>query len=157
MSPLVIKQKRRAELEREVGARIASLPDKRHGVVYADSPWSFELYSRVTGMDRAAENHYPTLSLAGIKALERIAARAAALFGWITVPRVPAGLETMAAWGFAYKLNFAWVKDRLGTGYWFRNQHELLLIGTRASPRDAMAARDLGAGSTALAEAGCGP
>jgi N6-adenosine-specific RNA methylase IME4 len=23
------------------------------------------------------------------------------------------------------------VKDRLGTGYWFRNKHELLLVGTR--------------------------
>jgi N6-adenosine-specific RNA methylase IME4 len=26
---------------------------------------------------------------------------------------------------------FVWVKDRIGTGYWNRNQHELLLIGTR--------------------------
>jgi N6-adenosine-specific RNA methylase IME4 len=26
-----------------------------------------------------------------------------------------------------------WVKDRIGTGYWFRNQHELLLVGTRGA------------------------
>jgi N6-adenosine-specific RNA methylase IME4 len=26
---------------------------------------------------------------------------------------------------------FVWVKDRIGTGYWCRNTHELLLIATR--------------------------
>jgi N6-adenosine-specific RNA methylase IME4 len=25
------------------------------------------------------------------------------------------------------------VKDKIGTGYWFRNQHELLLVGTRGA------------------------
>jgi len=24
-----------------------------------------------------------------------------------------------------------WSKDRIGNGYWFRNKHELLLVGTR--------------------------
>jgi N6-adenosine-specific RNA methylase IME4 len=32
---------------------------------------------------------------------------------------------------FQYKSNFAWAKDRMGTGYWSRSQHELLLVGTR--------------------------
>ena len=31
------------------------MPDKRYGVIYADPPWQFEPYSRITGMDRAAE------------------------------------------------------------------------------------------------------
>jgi N6-adenosine-specific RNA methylase IME4 len=26
-----------------------------------------------------------------------------------------------------------WLKDRIGTGYWFRNKHELLLVGTKGS------------------------
>jgi N6-adenosine-specific RNA methylase IME4 len=26
-----------------------------------------------------------------------------------------------------------WVKDKAGTGYWFRNRHEMLLVGTRGS------------------------
>ena len=37
----------------------------------------------------------------------------------------------MGAWGFAYKSNLVWVKDRFGTGYWSRNRHEHLLIGAR--------------------------
>jgi N6-adenosine-specific RNA methylase IME4 len=39
----------------------------------------------------------------------------------------------MAAWGFEYKSHFAWGKNRDGTGYWNRNTHELLLIGTRGN------------------------
>jgi N6-adenosine-specific RNA methylase IME4 len=37
----------------------------------------------------------------------------------------------MAAWGFDYKSNFCWGKYTDGTGYWNREKHELLLIGTR--------------------------
>ena len=58
------KRARRAQLEAELGARQRALPDKRYGVIYAGPPWRFEPYSRITGMDRAAENHYrPALSL----------------------------------------------------------------------------------------------
>jgi N6-adenosine-specific RNA methylase IME4 len=39
----------------------------------------------------------------------------------------------MEAWGFAYKSQFIWLKDRPGTGYWSRNIHEILLVGTRGS------------------------
>ena len=76
------KRARRARLEAELGARQRALPDKRYGVVYADPPWRFEPYSRVTGMDRAADNHYPTSPLAEIKALdvEFIAAADCVLF-----------------------------------------------------------------------------
>ena len=45
----------------------------------------------------------------------------------------------MSAWGFAYRSNIVWAKDRLGTGYWTRNKHEHLLIGARgAIPAPAM-------------------
>ena len=37
----------------------------------------------------------------------------------------------MDAWGFEYRSNFVWAKDRFGTGYWNRNKHELLLIGVK--------------------------
>ena len=35
------------------------------------------------------------------------------------------------AWGFEYVSNLVWVKDKIGLGYWVRNQHELLIIGRR--------------------------
>jgi hypothetical protein len=82
-------------------------------------------YSRVTGLDSAAEAHYPTMTFDAIKALDiaLIAADDAALFLWATVPMLPQALEVMAAWGFVYKTHIAWVKDKDGTGYWFRNKH----------------------------------
>lgn len=54
------KQNRRMEREAELGARQCALPDKKYGVIYADPPWRFEPWSRETGIDRAADNHYPT-------------------------------------------------------------------------------------------------
>ena len=63
-----------------------------------------------------------------------IAAENCALFLWATVPMLPHALEVMAAWGFEYRTNWAWVKDKIGTGYWNRNRHELLLLGVRGSP-----------------------
>jgi N6-adenosine-specific RNA methylase IME4 len=32
------------------------------------------------------------------------------------------------------KSSFCWVKDKAGTGYWNRNKHEILLLGTRGHP-----------------------
>jgi hypothetical protein len=39
------------------------------GVILADPPWRFEPWSRETGMDRSADNHYPTRPLGAIMAL----------------------------------------------------------------------------------------
>jgi N6-adenosine-specific RNA methylase IME4 len=127
------KRERRARLEVKLGARQRALPDQRYGVILADPPWRFEPYSRVTGMDRAAENHYPTSALEDIKALDvrSIAAPDCVLFLWATAPMLPQAIEVMAAWGFVYKTCAVWAKDRIGTGYWFRNKHEILLLGTR--------------------------
>ena len=75
------------------------------------------------------------MSLAEIKALDvaSIAAPDCVLFLWATAPMLPEALEVVAAWGFSYKSHFIWAKDRTGIGYWNRNQHELLLVGTRGS------------------------
>jgi N6-adenosine-specific RNA methylase IME4 len=138
---LAEKKARRAQLEAELGARQRALPNKRYGVIYADPPWRFEPYSRVTGMDRAAENHYPTSPLAEIKALDvkSIAAADCVLFLWATAPMLHQAIEVMEAWGFTYKTCAVWNKDRIGTGYWFRNKHEILLVGTRGHvPAPAM-------------------
>jgi N6-adenosine-specific RNA methylase IME4 len=130
------KRERRTEREIELAAFQAALPQKRLGVVYADPAWRFAPWSEETGSDRAADNHYATSTLTQIKALDvpSIAADDSVLFLWATVPMLLEALEVMAAWGFAYKTHFVWAKDRVGTGYWNRNQHEVLLVGTRGNP-----------------------
>ena len=37
------------------------------------------------------------------------------------------------AWGFQYKTHAIWDKTKIGMGYWFRGQHELLLVATRGN------------------------
>ena len=130
---LKAKQERRSERERLTATKILTLPTKRYGVIYADPEWRFEVWSRLTGMDRAADNHYSTSAADVIKSRDvaSIATHDCVLFLWATAPMSPQAFEVMAAWGFTYKTQVVWVKDRVGTGYWFRNQHELLLIGTR--------------------------
>lgn len=125
------KKEKRQEKEQVLAAKILAMPDRKFGVIYADPPWSFEPYSRETGMDRSADNHYPTSQADNICAIQVPAADDAVLFLWATAPMLPHALRVMEAWGFAYKSHIIWGKDRIGTGYWVRNKHELLLIGSR--------------------------
>lgn len=135
------KKARRARKEKILAGIQSALPTKKYGVIYADPEWRFEVYSRDTGMDRAADNHYPTTATDAIcqRPVGDIASDDCALFLWATAPMMPDALRVMTAWGFEYKSQCVWVKDRIGTGYWFRNQHELLLVGTRGKvPAPAM-------------------
>jgi N6-adenosine-specific RNA methylase IME4 len=135
------KQARRAARETELGSRQQALPARKYGVVVADPEWRFEPWSRATGMDRAPDNHYPTSCLEVIAARDvaSIAADDCVLFLWATAPMLPHALVVMAAWGFDYKSHYIWGKDKIGTGYWAREKHELLLVGTRgAIPCPAM-------------------
>jgi N6-adenosine-specific RNA methylase IME4 len=133
LSSTQLKQARRAAKEAALAAKILTLPDKKYGVIVADPPWRWEPYSRETGMDRAAENHYPTSVIEEIATLpvSNIAAADCALFLWATVPCLEHALVVMRSWSFTYKSQFVWVKNKIGLGFWNRNKHELLLIGTR--------------------------
>jgi N6-adenosine-specific RNA methylase IME4/ParB-like chromosome segregation protein Spo0J len=107
--------------------------DRRYAVLYADPPWHFEVYNERSGVERAAGNHYPTMPLEEICALpvSYLATDAAALFLWTTAPHLQESFDVLAAWGFEYKTTVVWVKDKIGLGYFVRNQHELLLVATR--------------------------
>jgi len=126
---------RRAERETAVAGKIAALPNKKYGVIYADPEWKFETYSAKGKLETSAENSYTTSDLDAIKARDvpSISAGDCVLFLWATVPMLPQAIEVMAAWGFTYKSHVIWEKDKGGTGYWFINWHELLLVGTRGS------------------------
>jgi N6-adenosine-specific RNA methylase IME4 len=129
------KKKRRAARERDLAEKTREASKKLgvglFGVIYADPPWRFEPYSRDTGMDRAADNHYPTMEVAEIAALNIPAAPDCVLFLWATAPMLPQALSVLEAWGFDYRTHFVWAKPKIGTGFWNRNQHELLLLGVK--------------------------
>jgi ParB/RepB/Spo0J family partition protein len=130
--------KRAARIEKcvELSNRNAPLPrDRKYPVIYADPPWRFETHSEETGRDRAADNHYPPMTTADICALPvaDLATPDAVLFLWATAPMLPQALEVMDAWGFSYRSQMVWVKDKIGMGYYVRNRHELLLIAGRGN------------------------
>lgn len=124
------------------------LPDGPFDVIVADPPWRFETRSD-KGRGRCPDGavgrfHYETMDLAAIEALPvgSIAAKSAVLLLWATAPMMPQALEVLAAWGFSYRSQLVWVKQRIGTGYWARNRHELVLIAARGKfPAPAPAAR----------------
>lgn len=137
-----IKKVLRAEREHDLADRTIEqslgVDGKLYGVIYADPPWNFETHSE-NGMDRSADNHYPTMSLFDMLRLAIPAADDCVMFMWATVPMLPEALVVLEAWGFTYKSHIAWIKDRVGTGYWTRNKHELLIIGTKGDvPAPAM-------------------
>lgn len=122
----------RGEKEKALGSKIVAMPGHLFGVLYVDPPTRFEVYSRDTGMDRAADNHYPTMTDDELMAMALPPAAADSIcFMWSTVPKLAFSIRLLEHWQFEYKSHCIWVKDRIGTGHWFRNKHEVLLLGTR--------------------------
>jgi N6-adenosine-specific RNA methylase IME4 len=143
------KRSARETREADLGAKQAALPDRRYGVILADPEWRFEPWSRETGLDRAADNHYPTsvTEVIAARPVATIAATDSVCLLWATAPMLPHALAVLAAWGFDYRTHIIWRKAEpaspgssrtgrpvLGTGYWFRNAHEILLVGVRGNP-----------------------
>jgi N6-adenosine-specific RNA methylase IME4 len=123
----------RQVLQRQRDAGLSGTPPLPAGVfdlIYADPPW------RLPGSpdsNRAAENHYPTMPLDEIKAMQIPAADNTILFLWGVNSRTPDAIEVMDAWGFEYVTNFAWDKNKIGLGQYNRCQHELLHVGRRGN------------------------
>lgn len=102
------------------------MPEGVYDVIYADPPWEYDFKLR-----GSPDDHYPTMKTDEICELKVPAAENAILFLWATNPKLEDALKVATAWGFTYKTNLVWVKDLWGTGYYFRGQHELLLLATK--------------------------
>ena len=106
---------------------------ERYPVIYVDPPWRYE---HAESESRAIENQYPTMSLDEIKEMEigSIAFNDCILFMWATSPKLAEAFEVLQAWGFSYRTCAVWDKQKSGMGYYFRQQHELLLVAVRGNP-----------------------
>ncbi len=118
--------------------------NQKHGVIYADPPWTFKTYSN-KGKDKSPERHYPCMSLADIVRLpvDRIAKDDAVLLMWVVDPLLDQAFKVIDAWGFKYKtVGFTWAKTNrtkmgffTGLGYWTRGNPEMCLLATRGKPK----------------------
>lgn len=100
------------------------------GTIYADPPWPYaNPHARTAGHGP----HYDAMSVEQIAALpvNHLAADFAHLHLWTTAAFVEDALYVMKCWGFIYKSQFIWCKPTMGTGYYWRVSHEILLTGVR--------------------------
>lgn len=106
------------------------LPEGKYNVIYADPPWEYE-HSMTNS--RKIENQYPTMKLEEIKSMKIPSSEDSVLFLWATAPKLEEAISVMNAWNFIYRTCSVWNKEIIGMGYWFRNQHELLLVGCKGN------------------------
>ena len=128
-----LKQARAEEAKEEAvqaGKSAAALPTGPFSVLYADPPWRYDF---AQSGSREIENQYETMDLDAICALpvQQVTADDAVLFLWTPSPKLAEALRVIEAWDFTYRTTMVWVKDKIGMGYWARQQHELLLIAIR--------------------------
>lgn len=128
----LLREGERAQRDEELSQADTEWPAGVFPVIYADPPWRYE-HPPMGDTGRSIENHYPTMTLEQICAMpvQEICADDAVLFLWATAPKLAECMEVLDAWGFDYRTCMAWVKDKIGMGYYVRNKHELLLIARR--------------------------
>lgn len=99
------------------------------GVIYADPPWTYQQ----KGVQGAAAKQYPLMTDDELCAMQIPAAKDCVLYMWTTSPLLESGLRVMQAWGFRYKSQAVWDKKRTGIGFWWLEQHEILMVGVRGN------------------------
>ena len=128
------RDKKRKEHAEKVELAAAGSVDKIEGpfdLILADPPWQ---YDHQESENRAIENHYATAGVDEIVKHIPQSSDDSILLLWATAPKLSEALEVLAAWGFSYKTHAIWDKQKVGMGYWFRGQHELLLVGVKGNP-----------------------
>ena len=132
----------KAELRKRIRASLpppdmVDIEPGKYRVIYADPPWQYN--DSRGGADAnigSTEKHYDSVSTAKLceMAVASVASKKqSVLFLWATAPMLPDAHEVMEAWGFVYKSQFVWDKQRSYFGHYNHVQHELLFIGTRGS------------------------
>lgn len=125
---LVTIAKKADRLNRRPQFEAPDAPNGKYDVIYADPPWRYDF---AESSNRAIENQYPTMDIEDICNLSIPAADNSVLFMWATAPKLKEALLVIEAWGFEYKTHAIWDKEKIGMGYWFRGQHELLMVATK--------------------------
>lgn len=108
--------------------------DGTFSTIVADPPWQYGN----TSTRGAAEDHYPTMTIEELCALDVARERAAEqshLYLWATAGHLPEAFRVMESWGFEYKTYLVWAKPQMGMGNYFRVSTELVLFGIRGGLR----------------------
>lgn len=102
----------------------------KFGTIYADPPWRYNNQ----GTRASTDNHYAgDMSVVEICAMPigELAAEKSHLHLWTTNAFLFDCKAIMEAWGFEFKSSFIWVKPSIGIGNYWRNSHEIMLLGVK--------------------------
>jgi N6-adenosine-specific RNA methylase IME4 len=135
------KRDRRAEREQELAAKILALPQRRSmASLWKIMNGTTKHGARLARIVTPATTTRPALTPIRPRRLSsapRIASNVrrtdCVLLMWTTVPHAAIAMDVMRLRSFTYKSQVVWDKEVAGTGYWFSNQHEILLVGTRGN------------------------
>jgi len=105
------------------------IPQGQFDIILADPPWTYDINTR-----GSPDDHYDVMSDNEIYDMKIPSSENCVLFMWGTAPKLPEALKVITAWGFIYKTHMVWIKDKIGTGYYFRGKHELLLVAVKGNP-----------------------
>lgn len=98
--------------------------------LYVDPPWEYK------NKKHYATPSYPTMSLTEIGDLpipDLANKKSSRLYLWVTNPFLENGMDLLKSWGFKYKSSMVWDKIYGVPGYYWRGQHETLLLGVKGT------------------------
>jgi len=121
----------RRQVQRDNAVKIKP-PTGKYQVIYADPPWDYEFGFDIHG---AASRHYNTMTIEELCNLpiKDLTADNAALFLWVTSPKLEECFQVIHAWGFEYKTSFVWDKVKHVMGHYNSLRHEFLLLAIKGS------------------------
>lgn len=104
-------------------------PPTEFPTIVIDPPWRYG--NTITR--GAAEDHYPTMSMDELEALELPSTDDAHLYLWVTNGFLREAFDLIDAWGFTYKACLTWCKPQIGMGNYFRNSTEHVYFALKGS------------------------
>lgn len=121
--------------------RFSDIPKFKYGLIQADPPWHFDLYSP-SGNGKGASGQYDCMSLQEIKDIPvaEYASGDCLLWLWCTHPMLHRQFEVVDAWGFEVVTSGVWRKVTRngkmawGTGYRLRSTSEPYIIAKLGNP-----------------------
>lgn len=127
------KKQEHAKKVKHASNKAGFVSDSPVDLILADPPWRYE---HCEANNREIENQYETATLKDIFShIEDVSVnKDCILFLWATAPKLEEALQVMKSWGFNYRSCAVWDKQKIGMGYWWRIQHELLLVGIKGKP-----------------------
>lgn len=111
----------------DVDRRARRLPRGRYEVIVVDPPWAYD----------TVNVGYPVLTVEEIMDLPipKLASEDCVLWLWTTNAKMRDAFTVVDSWGFAEQSILTWAKDRMGKGWYLRNQTEHCVLATKGQPR----------------------